>query len=123
MRRVVAISLMALFSFSLISPAMFAQDSDSKLPACCRRGGKHHCGMEASLLDPSSGPSLQAAQCSFFPTMQALSASPFAGPPGAFQAVLSEPCAQLASPVRTEALSLSSYSRAGQKRGPPSLLS
>ena len=35
--------LLALFSFSLISPAVLASDADSKLPACCKRNGKHHC--------------------------------------------------------------------------------
>ena len=40
MRRVPAILLLAVFSFSLISPALFASETESNLPACCRRDGK-----------------------------------------------------------------------------------
>ncbi|HZL57847.1 MAG TPA: hypothetical protein VFC21_12225, partial [Bryobacteraceae bacterium] len=42
MRRIYAILLLALFSFSLLSPAFSAQ-ADGNLPACCRRDGKHRC--------------------------------------------------------------------------------
>ena len=44
MRRVIALSLMMLFSWALIAP-LFAPDADANLPACCRRNGKHHCMM------------------------------------------------------------------------------
>jgi len=44
MRRVISLSLMILFSLALMTP-FFAPDADSKLPACCRRSGKHHCMM------------------------------------------------------------------------------
>jgi hypothetical protein len=48
-RRFAAILLLALFSVSLIEPGLMADVS--KLPACCRRGGQHHCTMA----DTSSG--------------------------------------------------------------------
>jgi hypothetical protein len=44
MRRVPAILLVFLFGFSPIASALFVDDQ-SNLPACCRRDGKHHCGM------------------------------------------------------------------------------
>ncbi|MDE3103619.1 MAG: hypothetical protein KGK08_00450 [Acidobacteriota bacterium] len=50
MRRLLAILLMLLFSFPLVSPllALDAQP-EANLPACCRRGGIHHCmGMAAT---------------------------------------------------------------------------
>ena len=47
-RRFLAISLVVLFCFPLISP-LFAltPTSDFHLPACCRRNGTHHCTMPA----------------------------------------------------------------------------
>jgi hypothetical protein len=44
MRRLLAISLLLLFSLPLISP-LFALTAnvDGHLPACCRRNGAHHC--------------------------------------------------------------------------------
>jgi hypothetical protein len=122
MRRAPAILLMVLFSFSLVSPAMLVPDSDSNLPACCRRAGKHHCGMEASQVDSTSGPSLQAGRCSFFPTAHAVPVSPSAGLTGASQTVFFGLLAHPASRPQTDALCRSSYSRAGQKRGPPAFL-
>jgi hypothetical protein len=44
MRRVIALSLMILFSWTLIAP-LFASDTEAYLPACCRRNGTHHCMM------------------------------------------------------------------------------
>jgi hypothetical protein len=44
MRRAIAISLMMLFSWTLIAP-FYARDSGANLPACCRKNGKHHCAM------------------------------------------------------------------------------
>lgn len=43
MRRVCASLLMLIFSLPLIAPALASTPDDSQLPACCRRGGKHHC--------------------------------------------------------------------------------
>lgn len=53
MRRVYAILLAAIFSFPLISPALYARATAStsetaRLPACCRKDGKHACGKKAT---------------------------------------------------------------------------
>lgn len=71
MRRVPAILLLFLFSFSLFGPALFV-DGESNLPACCRRDGKHHCGMMSPEMtgmadSPLSGPAVDAprARCPF----------------------------------------------------------
>src|SRR6266851_4873671 len=62
--------LPALFSFSLIAPALFA-DSAPSVPACCRRDGKHHCAMtsEPGEASPSTAPAISALQrrCPDFP--------------------------------------------------------
>lgn len=45
MRRAFAAVLVLVFSFPLIAPALASVPGDAQLPACCRRGGKHHCAM------------------------------------------------------------------------------
>jgi hypothetical protein len=42
-RRILASLLVVLVGFSLIPAAAFASNAESKVPACCRRDGKHHC--------------------------------------------------------------------------------
>jgi hypothetical protein len=119
MRRAPAFVLVALFSFSLLSPAVFAPDPYAKLPACCRRAGKHRCETPAMLLTPSSGPALGAATCPLFPQAKI-------GPSGLASGIADVP--QQTAPLlvrhhapeaRADSLCRSSYSRAGQKRGPP----
>ena len=63
LRRLWAIFLLTFLGVSLISPAVSA-DSDSNLPACCRRFGKHHCSVS---VNPSSGPTVRSAVCPSFP--------------------------------------------------------
>jgi hypothetical protein len=123
MRRASAMLLLALFGFSLISPSVFALGADSKLPACCRRDGKHHCATMATESESSSGPALQAGRCSFFPTGAGVPASRTVALAGISQAGFEQPASHEASAHRTETFCHSSYSRAGQKRGPPTLLS
>ena len=64
MRRIAAMLLVSVFSFSPIGPALFV-DADSNLPACCRRGGQHHCAMMDMDRDaaPSTGLGLQCTRC------------------------------------------------------------
>jgi len=59
LRRISAVLLLILFSFSLLAPAL-ASNADSNLPACCRRAGKHHCSMAAHSGSPQNGPGLAA---------------------------------------------------------------
>ncbi len=129
MRRVPAILLVFLFSFSLIAPALFT-DAESHLPACCRRDGKHHCAM-VDMMDrgmaemPPSGPAAGAlrTRCPFFPNGGA--ALPHSG--GALLAT-SHPVGistliRIAAPAHAEAGYRISFNRSHHKRGPPSLLS
>ncbi len=46
MRRLLVILLAFSFSFPLLLPVI-AGATESELPACCRRDGKHQCGMAA----------------------------------------------------------------------------
>jgi len=69
MRRLLAISLLLLFSLPLISP-LFAltANMNGNLPACCRRNGAHHCTMTV-LGEQSQGIQLSAVRekCPAYP--------------------------------------------------------
>ena len=121
MRRISAILLMALFSFPLIGPVVFTEDADSKLPPCCRRNGKHHCALMAAQSESTSGPVLQGARCSFFHPGQGVPISPGVSLSPTSQVIFAGLLSHPASRPQTEALCRISYSRAGQKRGPPIL--
>lgn len=123
MRRAFATLLLALFSFSLISPAVLASDPESNLPACCRRGGKHHCAMMAMQSESPSGSSLQTARCPSFPVAGAIPGTPAVSLPALSQSVFTGFFGHSVFLRATETLCLSSYSRAGQKRGPPAKIS
>src|SRR5579863_7980448 len=115
-RRIMAGLLVAVFSFSLIAPALLAKE-DSNLPACCRRLGEHHCTLAAS-----PGASFIQERCPHFPLGSAsLAASESAAVTPAqvvFAAIVSHPAAH----AQTEAHYRVSFSRAWHKRGPPALL-
>lgn len=127
MRRLLAALLVSVFSFSLIAPALIA-DADSNLPACCRRGGQHHCAMADMGQDaavPASDPVLnaRAQKCPYFPKGGAL--LPHAGTAlvAAAQLLESIPVSQLTVLSRAEAGCRVSFGHSHQKRGPPSPLS
>ena len=125
MRRAPAILLVFLFSFSLIAPALSVGD-ESNLPACCRRDGKHHCGMMArDMADaPSSGLLADATRmrCPFFPGAGAV--VPEAAPVllAASQTAGISTVAQIADQAQAEAGYRISFHCSHHKRGPPTIL-
>jgi hypothetical protein len=119
MRRVAA-SLLLLFSFSLIAPAL-AADPESNLPACCRRGGKHECQLRGA--SHSSGVAFEAAKCPFFPGARGVSAQPQSGAPVTVIAANNAPVrSYVVAHAQTVSFLRISFSRSAQKRGPPALL-
>jgi hypothetical protein len=123
MRRFPAILLLALFSFSLLSPA-FSSDSDANLPACCRRAGKHHCSMAMGGEASSSGASFKAnVRCPVYPgvalypgggSAARMTTAPSLDPPAIGHALLVHASQPDRAVVRA---------RAHHKRGPPSFSS
>ena len=115
-RRILAVTLLAFFSFSLIDPAVFASDSESSLPACCRRAGKHRC---ATLMGSPSGPSIQASKCRVFPEGRGVTALPNTGLLKTFPvASISIVSCPMHRPLN-DTLSRVSFRSTCQKRGPP----
>jgi hypothetical protein len=118
-RRVQAILLLVAFSFPLISLPLLAFRAEAKLPACCRRDGKHKCSMKSM---PGNGLTLKGqSKCPLYPSGKASLAVAKLGV--AVPAVAVEaPLVDFAAPAaQTEARYRVSYSRTSQKRGPPSL--
>ena len=121
MRRAITTLLLALFSFTLITPVLVA--NASALPDCCLRDGKHHCGM-ADMGDQPLSPSGKAwngvaPKCPMYPRAGNVASDS--------QLVLHDNSPRLVAPsaLRTKATNANeSYSRialrgSAQKRGPP----
>lgn len=122
MRRALAISLLLLFSFSLISP-LFASDAiEASLPACCRRGGKHHCALSAEVLSPQGRSiGIITEKCPFTPAIAVAAHFPAIAPPtgdAVFAGLVSHPGIH----AQTSAQYRISFDRSRQKRGPPNLV-
>jgi hypothetical protein len=124
MRRALASLLLAVFSFPLIAPAVFAS-AESNLPECCRRNGKHHCAMTKSDAASSTGVFFGsiAPRCPLYPGAPATPAGKYVavlnGAGAVFAAFVSHPAIQ----IQVAAGYRLSFSRSSQKRGPPVVLS
>ena len=125
MRPALTSLLLAVLSFPLIAPVLFA-NSASDLPSCCRRNGKHHCAM-VNMTDQGelpAVPTVQAARpkCPLFPKAgfvavssktKLFSVSPRVGPPH---------LVRFAVQNKNENPSRIAFRDSGQKRGPPATL-
>jgi len=122
MRRTSATLLLLVF-LSIVSAPLLSgfEDPYKNLPACCRKGGKHHCVMQG-MVDQSPGTHLSAPaeRCPLFPKTPATGArAQFLFAPGPssmfFAALASHP----AIAAQSEARYRISFDRARLKRGPP----
>jgi hypothetical protein len=124
MRRAVAISLMMLFSWTLIAP-LAAADSEANLPACCRRNGKHHCACRMRRTGQRSGNqkgfTTVAEKCPCCPASASTVYSPTYKPEASkrfYAVVVFHPARAPQSEVRSRISFLSNH----PKRGPPTPL-
>ncbi len=125
MRRALASFLLTLLSFPLIAPLLVA-DSDSQLPPCCRRNGKHHCSMMWMADQRSSpGPAVRTLQpkCPYYPAATIVPCEPNVAVLGNSPVIFALLAGRSAGRARTEAGYRISFSRSRQKRGPPAPLS
>jgi hypothetical protein len=117
MRKLLANSVLLLMLAVFLAP-LFANATSASLPACCRRGGAHHCTAVAHALIPGENSLRAATSC------------PMWHPPvlvSSIAALLSSQSFALG--VRHEALAnrarnstYSSSARSNFQRGPPELL-
>jgi hypothetical protein len=122
LRRAYAVMLLVAFSFSLIAPLLSAEP-ESRLPACCRRDGKHACGMTKSEApSPVHGLAVKSTKttCPQFPSgkgTQALAKTHVSPQSHAAPIRVVNPDVIA---VQMEVRYRIAFSRAWQKRGPPS---
>jgi hypothetical protein len=113
--------LLVLFGFPLIVPAIRVE-SESKLPSCCRREGKHHCGIAHTSSQGTSGATLRE-KCPNYPGVSALPVFSNTILLNATQVFFASILKHPSVHSQTEALQRISFSRSRQKRGPPKLVS
>ncbi|MDP9039491.1 MAG: hypothetical protein M3O02_09490 [Acidobacteriota bacterium] len=128
LRRLLSILLLAAFGLPFIAAALpLAQSGDSRLPACCRRNGAHHCAMSA-LGDRSAIPASSeepawkapAERCPYWPA-PGVSSTPHHAPPQPDAYGLA---ARFGSPIGTAQMVCRhriACDRSTQRRGPPYL--
>ena len=120
MRRLLAITMMLLFGWTLAAP-LFVADAASSLPECCRRNGSHHCA--GAMMDDSGSRTFStiASKCPNFP--KAIAVRSLTSFTTAQARVAGIPLfVHPASTPQTEARYRISYARSRQKRGPPVIL-
>src|ERR1051325_1714206 len=117
MLRTWASLLVAMFGFALIGPVAFSLDGDSNLHPCCRKDGKHRCGMSQGK-ESSSEPAFRIARCPLYGCDQTLP-NPTPGLSKVTQATVA---AVVGHPIRrpqTNAFGSIFFDGTFQKRGPP----
>jgi hypothetical protein len=121
MRRVLALPLLLVFSWMLIAPA-FGPDADANLPACCRRGGKHHCTMHrmGQIGGSQKGFTSVSEKCPYCPA-STCAVAPVTYKPETGNALYIKLVSMPARASRTKVLYRISLFRSHQKRGPPNL--
>lgn len=127
LRKLLAITLLALWGLPLVQPLFAATGgSEANLPACCRRNGKHHCMMSMAERSQfaSRDPQFSAPveKCPYCP-MAAVAPSGNTFLPPLTQMIFADLMAHPAVIEQTESKLRISLHRSRQKRGPPQLSS
>lgn len=116
MRRILAISLLILFSLPLALPFLSVNAAAASVPICCRKNGKHHCVMS---MNSRSRTSTIGEKCPYRIATPAVLVLP-SFTPSASAAVYAGVVRHPAAVAQEEARQRVSFDRSRQKRGPPS---
>lgn len=116
----ISILLLAVFGLAFVAPLLALQAaSGAALPACCRRGGEHHCAMAG--LGSSPGETMlraPVARCPYAPRMVVSAhADPVVAARGCECSLA--PDSRATSVAQTEGKWRLAQERSRQKRGPP----
>lgn len=116
--------LLALIGFSPIGPAVFTAHGP-ELPACCLKGGKHHCAMPAPRTDGAAGGGIVSSKekCSSYPVGAFSGIQSFAANTASNRIASLSVFAHPTGVEQARALYRVSLESGWQKRGPPSFLS
>ncbi|MGC2163529.1 MAG: hypothetical protein WA634_16590 [Silvibacterium sp.] len=117
MRRLLAISLLMLFTAPFVMPLFGTSTAESTVPACCRRNGKHHCMMNMAWSQDRTFRTV-GEKCPYSIAPPAILVLPSFKPSAAasvFAGITRHP----AVVPQTEAQFRVSFDRSRQKRGPP----
>jgi hypothetical protein len=123
LRRLLSIFLLVVFGLSIVSPLFALSRIDAtRLPACCRRDGKHHC-MEnmadrGNSIQSGTQFSTPAEKCPYYPSALVPAHSKLLALPVA-DAVCASLVSHPAGVAQTESMWRISRDRSRQKRGPP----
>lgn len=123
-RRALTLALLIVFGLPIFSPLLaLGAESNSSVPACCRRDGKQHCLLSAeqkSVLLHESGPEFRGPEMSCPCRTQVWNASHRTWvSPGLSAAIYAEVVKHPTGTAQTESLRRISEDRSRQKRGPP----
>jgi hypothetical protein len=125
MRRAVAISLMMLFSWTLIAPLLALDVEANHCACCCCKNGKHGCMCRRHRKGQDSGSekgfTAVSAKCPCSPANACTVYSP-AYKPEAVKRFFAAAVFHPARAPQSEAYSRSSFLRSHPKRGPPAPL-
>jgi hypothetical protein len=122
--RLISILLLVVFGLPIVSPLFALSTTEAmRLPACCRRDGKHHCTApvaDSNSIERAPQLSAPAGKCPYCPaavsaTQNERLALPIAD--AMFASLVGHPSAM----AQTESIRRISRDRARQKRGPPAL--
>ncbi len=128
MRKLIAMALLALLGLPFAAPllAMSAEHAE-RLPACCRKDGKHHCMMSMDELARAMGdaPHMSAPveHCPYAPTAAMVMPVSVVAPPSAAAAIYAGVVAHPAVVAQTACMRRVAETRSRQKRGPPAMFS
>jgi len=116
LRRAIAISLVLLFASATALPLV---NQESRLPACCRVGGNHHCAMMDRLLsDKDTSVRSPRERCPSWPTATTVtSIRPFQPLSSALR--IGEVVSRFLASSETSAGYVVSFMSTHLKRGPP----
>jgi hypothetical protein len=125
MRRLITISLLAMLGLQFVLPLLaLTARSETNLPACCRRNGRHHCmmGMAERGQHTSRDPQFTSPppKCPYRPAAVVVTHGNAFAPPLA-HAIFASLGAHPAITAQTESKLRISVDRSRQKRGPPTL--
>lgn len=117
MRRLLAISLLLLFTTPFVLPLFGTSAVEATIPACCRRNGKHHCMMYMAWMQERTFHTVRE-KCPYSiapPAILVLRSFTPSAAASVFAGITRHP----ALFPQTEAQFRISFDRSRQKRGPP----